>query len=41
PWVQKIHLEWLGRLLQEPKRLSRALVLPRFVWLVLKTYRLA
>ena len=40
-WVQKIHLEWLGRLLQEPKRWPRALVLPRFVWLVLKTYRLA
>lgn len=39
-WVQKIHLEWLGRLIQAPKRWRRALVLPRFIWLVIKTYNL-
>jgi len=38
-WMQKLHLEWLGRLLMEPWRWRRMLVLPRFAWLVLKTYR--
>lgn len=32
---QKLHLEWLWRLIQEPKRLKRQLVLPQFVFLAL------
>lgn len=32
---QKWHLEWLWRLGQEPQRITRQLVLPRYVWLVL------
>lgn len=32
---QRLRLEWLYRLLQEPSRWRRVLVLPRFVWMVL------
>ena len=32
---QKLHLEWLYRLLQEPKRIGRMMALPRFVWKVM------
>lgn len=39
-WMQKLHIEWLGRLLQQPSRWRRMLVLPRFAWLVFKRYRL-
>ncbi len=34
--VQRLHLEWLFRLLQEPWRWRRQLALPRFVWAVLR-----
>jgi N-acetylglucosaminyldiphosphoundecaprenol N-acetyl-beta-D-mannosaminyltransferase len=34
-WVQRMKLEWLYRLYQEPSRLPRMLVLPRFVLRVL------
>jgi N-acetylglucosaminyldiphosphoundecaprenol N-acetyl-beta-D-mannosaminyltransferase len=33
---QKMGLEWLYRLIREPKRWRRQLVLPRFVWLVFR-----
>lgn len=33
-WLQRMHLEWLGRLFMEPARWRRMLVLPRFAWLV-------
>ena len=39
-WVQRIHCEWLYRLLKDPARLSRQAVLPRFAWLVIKKYKL-
>lgn len=32
--IQNIGLEWLWRLLQEPKRTGRQLAIPRFVWTV-------
>lgn len=35
-WVQGLKLEWLYRILMDPKRWRRALVLPKFVFLVLK-----
>nr|WP_204989808.1 WecB/TagA/CpsF family glycosyltransferase [Sporohalobacter salinus] len=35
-WVQRLGLEWLYRLLQEPERLIRILSLPKFVYLVIK-----
>lgn len=38
-WMQRLRLEWLGRLVREPSRWRRMLVLPKFMWLVLKTYR--
>jgi len=38
-WMQKLKIEWLGRLISEPSRWRRMLVLPKFAWLVLKTYR--
>lgn len=36
PVWQRLGLEWLYRILKEPKRLKRAGQLPRFVWLVFK-----
>ncbi len=31
-WLQRLHLEWFYRLVQEPWRWRRMLVLPQFVW---------
>ncbi|MEG6615174.1 WecB/TagA/CpsF family glycosyltransferase [Peptococcaceae bacterium 1198_IL3148] len=39
-WTQQLKIEWLYRLVKEPSRIKRQLVLPKFVMLVLKTYRL-
>ncbi|MFZ5590483.1 MAG: WecB/TagA/CpsF family glycosyltransferase [Bacillota bacterium] len=39
-WMQKAHIEWLWRLIQEPRRWRRMLVLPKFAWLVLREYKL-
>jgi len=39
-WMQKLKIEWLGRLISEPSRWRRMLVLPKFAWLVMRTYRL-
>lgn len=33
-WVRKIHLEWLYRLIRQPWRIGRVMVLPKFVVLV-------
>lgn len=33
---RKLHLEWLYRLIREPRRWRRQLALPRFVWLALR-----
>lgn len=38
PWLQKLQLEWLGRLMKEPHRWRRQLVLPRFAALIIKRY---
>lgn len=38
PWLQKLNLEWLGRLMKEPQRWKRQLVLPKFAWLVVRKY---
>jgi len=38
-WMQRLHIEWLGRLLMEPSRWRRMLVLPRFAMLVRRRYR--
>ena len=40
PWLQKMNLEWLGRLMKEPQRWRRQLVLPKFAWLVMLKYKL-
>ncbi len=40
-WMQSLRVEWLGRLVMEPSRWRRILVLPRFAWLVQRYYRLA
>lgn len=34
-WMQRLGLEWLFRLWQQPSRWRRTLLLPRFVWAVL------
>jgi len=38
-WMQRLRIEWLGRLAMEPSRWRRILVLPRFAWLVQRNYR--
>jgi N-acetylglucosaminyldiphosphoundecaprenol N-acetyl-beta-D-mannosaminyltransferase len=35
-FIQKLGLEWLYRLIREPKRLRRQLRLPKFIWLVVR-----
>jgi len=35
PWVQRLGLEWLHRLIHQPWRWQRMLALPKFSWLVL------
>lgn len=36
-WIQNLRLEWLYRLLKQPQRLKRQLVLPRFAWAVIRS----
>ncbi|MEW6172785.1 MAG: WecB/TagA/CpsF family glycosyltransferase [Bacillota bacterium] len=36
-WMRRLGLEWLARLIREPRRWRRMLVLPRFALLVLRT----
>ncbi|MFZ5634587.1 MAG: WecB/TagA/CpsF family glycosyltransferase [Bacillota bacterium] len=38
-WFRRWNLEWLGRLLNEPGRWRRMLVLPKFALMVLMTYK--
>lgn len=35
-WIQKLRLEWLYRLLKQPRRVTRMRVLPKFIYLVLQ-----
>jgi len=35
-WIQRLRVEWLFRLLQEPKRLPRMMVLPKFMLKVMR-----
>lgn len=36
-WIQDLRLEWLYRLVKQPHRLKRQLVLPRFAWAVIRS----
>lgn len=36
-WMIRLQLEWLYRLVKEPKRLKRMLRLPKFIWATIKT----
>jgi N-acetylglucosaminyldiphosphoundecaprenol N-acetyl-beta-D-mannosaminyltransferase len=38
--LQRLRLEWLWRLLQNPKKIGKVMLLPRFVSMVLRTTRL-
>ncbi|MCL6561049.1 MAG: WecB/TagA/CpsF family glycosyltransferase [Firmicutes bacterium] len=38
-WMQRLHIEWLGRLMREPWRWRRMMVLPRFAWRVMREVR--
>lgn len=38
-WMQKLNLEWLWRLLQNPSKISKVKLLPRFVGLVRRSPR--
>jgi N-acetylglucosaminyldiphosphoundecaprenol N-acetyl-beta-D-mannosaminyltransferase len=33
-WMRTLYVEWLYRLVKEPKRLKRQLALPKFLWLM-------
>ncbi len=35
-WIQRIHMEWLFRLITQPWRWRRQLALPQFVWAVVR-----
>ena len=35
-WASRLQIEWLYRLLQDPKRWKRYLALPQFAWSVLR-----
>ncbi|MEA4902704.1 WecB/TagA/CpsF family glycosyltransferase [Desulfitobacterium sp.] len=35
-WIRNIRLEWLYRLLKQPQRIKRQMVLPKFAWRVIK-----
>jgi N-acetylglucosaminyldiphosphoundecaprenol N-acetyl-beta-D-mannosaminyltransferase len=37
-WMQRLGLEWLYRLVREPRRWRRQLALPKFVWRVLRSH---
>lgn len=39
-WVRRLRLEWLFRLGKEPSRWRRQIVLPLFVWMVIREYKL-
>ena len=39
-WVRRLRLEWLARLLRQPSRWRRQMILPLFAWTVLKEYKL-
>lgn len=39
-WMVKMNMEWLGRLVMEPRRWRRMLILPKFILLVLAKYRI-
>jgi N-acetylglucosaminyldiphosphoundecaprenol N-acetyl-beta-D-mannosaminyltransferase len=38
-FMQRLQLEWLWRVLLNPKKFSKVMCLPQFVWLVLKSRR--
>ena len=35
-WLRRLNLEWLYRLVREPRRWRRQLALPRFVWKIMR-----
>ncbi len=39
-WIRRMRLEWLARLLRQPSRWRRQMILPLFVWAVIKEYKL-
>ena len=38
-WMIRLNLEWLYRLLKEPKRFGRMLRLPKYLWAVVRSRR--
>ncbi len=35
-WVQRLNLEWLHRLMKNPRKIAKVLTLPKFVWQTLR-----
>lgn len=38
-WMRRLGLEWLWRLIREPRRLRRQLAIPHFIWLIYRQGR--
>jgi N-acetylglucosaminyldiphosphoundecaprenol N-acetyl-beta-D-mannosaminyltransferase len=39
-WIQRLSMEWLYRLLQNPSKLSKVAMLPKFAWRVMRRRRM-
>jgi N-acetylglucosaminyldiphosphoundecaprenol N-acetyl-beta-D-mannosaminyltransferase len=40
-WMQRCGLEWLYRLIRDPRKIRKVATLPRFLWMVLRRQRVA
>jgi N-acetylglucosaminyldiphosphoundecaprenol N-acetyl-beta-D-mannosaminyltransferase len=38
-WIQRLNLEWLHRLVKNPRKLRKAMTLPRFWWMEITSWR--
>lgn len=36
-WIQRLNLEWLYRLLKNPRKIAKVMTLPKFVWMTLRS----
>lgn len=36
-WVQRLNLEWLHRLVKNPRKIGKAMTLPRFFWMEIRS----
>lgn len=36
-WIQRLNLEWLYRLAKNPRKISKVMTLPKFVWMTIRS----